>query len=334
MQSYVNQTHISKQHHNPFGMLTVGRSWQAGSEYKYGFNGKENDDEIAGNNNDLDFRARIYDSRLGRWNSVDPLTKTSAAISPYSFAINYPILFLDPDGKKETIYLTILNKDGSTTILKKVTYGKFYSEQYTVRSSVMGIDTHSETEVYDIYDYEVNATLDLRGDEPSYTIEASAKLGDPIIEGVGYISLGNLKARQKAGEYGGTMFSASNGQGEETKIGDPDAIVNIDLVFQAAQLNKPQYSSKQIFQGTKYLKTLGKINDALNRTNDVKKLGELVEPTINSIEDMVETVTSKNRSTGTTVKVCKVCSDTLDVNDNSEGWHPRFDTIEIKKIDQ
>ena len=34
--------------------------------YPSGFNGKENDDEIKGVGNSLDFGARMYDSRLGR----------------------------------------------------------------------------------------------------------------------------------------------------------------------------------------------------------------------------------------------------------------------------
>ena len=57
--------------YSPFGMGMVGRSWEAGSGYRYGFNGKENEDEIAGNNNAIDFGARLYDSRLGRWFSCD-----------------------------------------------------------------------------------------------------------------------------------------------------------------------------------------------------------------------------------------------------------------------
>jgi len=32
--------------YDPFGMITVGRSWEVGSEYRYGFNGKENSDEF------------------------------------------------------------------------------------------------------------------------------------------------------------------------------------------------------------------------------------------------------------------------------------------------
>ncbi|MEX2485349.1 MAG: hypothetical protein WED10_12335, partial [Brumimicrobium sp.] len=53
------------------GMIMPGRSGSANS-YKYGFGGMEKDDEIKGEGNSLDFSARTYDPRIGRWLSVDP----------------------------------------------------------------------------------------------------------------------------------------------------------------------------------------------------------------------------------------------------------------------
>jgi RHS repeat-associated protein len=72
--------------------------------YRYGFNGKENDNEVSGNGNKVDFGARIYDSRLGRWLSVDPLAKDYSQFSTYCYVSNNPIAFIDPDGKKIVIY--------------------------------------------------------------------------------------------------------------------------------------------------------------------------------------------------------------------------------------
>jgi RHS repeat-associated protein len=69
-------------------------------DYRYGFNGKEKDNEIKGDGNNLDFGARIYDSRLGRWLSLDPLQEKYPSLSPYNFCANNPIMYVDPDGKK------------------------------------------------------------------------------------------------------------------------------------------------------------------------------------------------------------------------------------------
>ncbi|GIK68936.1 MAG: hypothetical protein BroJett020_02310 [Bacteroidota bacterium] len=75
-----------------------GRSFNS-SEYSYGFNGKLKDDEIKGSGNSYDFGARIYDPRLGRWLSVDPLAVKYPFASPYNFALNTPIQAVDPDGE-------------------------------------------------------------------------------------------------------------------------------------------------------------------------------------------------------------------------------------------
>ncbi|MFN0187706.1 MAG: RHS repeat domain-containing protein [Bacteroidia bacterium] len=71
-----------------------------GKSYRFGFNGKENDNEVKGSGNSLDFGARIYDSRLGRWLSLDPLQMKYPSLSPYNFVANNPINFIDPDGKR------------------------------------------------------------------------------------------------------------------------------------------------------------------------------------------------------------------------------------------
>jgi len=67
---------------------------------RFHFNGKETDNEVYGEGNVLDFGARIYDSRLGRWLSVDPLQAKYPEISPYVFVADNPIIYIDPDGKK------------------------------------------------------------------------------------------------------------------------------------------------------------------------------------------------------------------------------------------
>jgi RHS repeat-associated protein len=74
--------------------------------YGYGFNGKEKDDEIKGEGNSIAYEARIYDSRLGRFLSIDPWTDKYPWQTPYAYHRNNPVAFVDwngygdPDGKK------------------------------------------------------------------------------------------------------------------------------------------------------------------------------------------------------------------------------------------
>jgi RHS repeat-associated protein len=73
------------------------------STYRYGFNGKENDDEVYGDDNEQDYGMRIYDPRLGRFLSVDPIASDFPWYTPYQFAGNKPIWAIDLDGLEEYI---------------------------------------------------------------------------------------------------------------------------------------------------------------------------------------------------------------------------------------
>jgi RHS repeat-associated protein len=81
-----------------FGMSMPGRTFSV-ENYRYGFNGKENQDELLGEDNAQDFGARMYDGRLGRWWGLDPNQNSYAHLSPYNAMENNPIYFNDPDGK-------------------------------------------------------------------------------------------------------------------------------------------------------------------------------------------------------------------------------------------
>ncbi len=83
-------------------MVQPSRKFDAGSAYRYGFNGKEKDNSTGEGN--LDFGARIYDGRIGRWLSLDPLQKKYPDLNPYNFVANSPIRFIDPDGKVIRVY--------------------------------------------------------------------------------------------------------------------------------------------------------------------------------------------------------------------------------------
>jgi RHS repeat-associated protein len=88
-----------------FGSSMVGRNFNDNT-YRYGFNGKEKDEKGELGDTHYDYGFRIYNPRLGRFLSVDPLTKEFAWNSTYAFAENDVISCIDLDGlEKLSIHL-------------------------------------------------------------------------------------------------------------------------------------------------------------------------------------------------------------------------------------
>ena len=71
---------------------------KAQDRYRFGFNGMEKDNEIKGLSNSINYKERFEDTRLGRFFSVDPLASKYPYLTPYQFAGNNPIKFIDRDG--------------------------------------------------------------------------------------------------------------------------------------------------------------------------------------------------------------------------------------------
>lgn len=99
----------------PFGMLMPERQFSSG-DYRFGFNGKEQDSKVSGTGNQYDYGFRIYNPRIGKFLSVDPLSKSYPFWSPYQFAGNSPISGVDIDGLEYffTADGVLMNKFGTS----------------------------------------------------------------------------------------------------------------------------------------------------------------------------------------------------------------------------
>ncbi|WP_428231969.1 DUF6443 domain-containing protein [Flavobacterium sp.] len=92
-----NSEIVQENNYYAFGLMQKGYNTAiSGVDYKYKYNGKELQDELGLNM--YDYHARNYDPALGRWMNIDPLAEKSRRFSPYTYALNNPVCFIDPDG--------------------------------------------------------------------------------------------------------------------------------------------------------------------------------------------------------------------------------------------
>jgi len=106
---YFNPDVVSANDYYPFGMLEPGRQYAQNmlGNYRYGFNGKEQDNEVKGVGNQIDYGMRMYDPRVGRFLSVDPQMKLFPWNSPYSYAEGDVLRSIDMDGLEKVIVNTV-----------------------------------------------------------------------------------------------------------------------------------------------------------------------------------------------------------------------------------
>ena len=92
-------TVVSTQDVYPFGLEMNGRGFNSGA-YRYRLPGyKRKDTGFGGSSATVyDYGFRIYRPSIGKFLSVDPLADQFSGWSPYTFGLDNPIRYIDPDG--------------------------------------------------------------------------------------------------------------------------------------------------------------------------------------------------------------------------------------------
>ncbi|MDA3799270.1 MAG: hypothetical protein PF692_09340 [Kiritimatiellae bacterium] len=218
----------------PFGLpLETGEQPQ---EYRFGFQGqacpelsrREKDNEWTGTEGShLAFKYRIHDARIGRFLSVDPLTRDYPHNSPYAFSENRVINSGELEGLEAVVRIY---QQRSKTAIRTIDYtqtkqvfGPLGNGTLIIRKWDEGKTTLHYSDPNDP-DQSFMKTIDSNDfveppdeiyDGPRYVFTSKAKIG---MYGEAGLSIGNVKLKLAGGAY--QEFLCSDSEGNKEFLGD------------------------------------------------------------------------------------------------------------------
>jgi RHS repeat-associated protein len=191
---------LQVQHYYPFGMEFDG-PWEMPLDpdeiNHYTYNGKElNRDFGLGW---LDYGARYMDPSIGRFISVDPMADAAPAWTPYRYAFNNPLKYIDPDGMYEW---RVNSKTGE--------YERFGDKGGDTEQHIYwDDDKESSATLKGETIYVGEAALDRFSDgEFGYAISTTDLWSNVPDEYIGEYTVFDLKEREEARQAGGVKFES------------------------------------------------------------------------------------------------------------------------------
>ncbi len=125
-------------------------------EYRFGFNGKEDDGDFG--SGIQDYGMRIYCKPCGRFLSVDPLAPSYPELTTYQFASNTPIAAIDLDGLEALIFhsiwasknfqKTLIDNGGKSDIIINIAQAAYAFKPFSNKNTEQlkkdgGVDNHT-----------------------------------------------------------------------------------------------------------------------------------------------------------------------------------------------
>ena len=274
-----SKTKVNKDYY-PFGMVMPGRS-NSSSAYRFGFNGKENDNEVKGTGNEQDYGMRIYDTRLGKFLSIDPLFREYPWNSTYAFAENDVIRSVDLDGLEKAVIIGKTNKSGSVSsmTIELPTAGK------------LGQGTLYVFKTPNTINYTYTGTAEVQDKKPPLgfwgrmgrNISDLLSSGDDVSNGGGGV---NFTTSAPYGSQGGER----QGYGE-----DPQS-ESIDLLLTTANTSKSAAESDGLFNrvaGSDNL--IGTLNDITERAAFIQQAAENAINIKEGVENVINDLDSSEK---------------------------------------
>lgn len=203
----------------PFGSLMPERKYNKDQNYRYGYNGKENDNEIKGEGNQQDYGMRIYDPRVGRFLSVDPITRKYPELTPYQFASNRPIDGIDIDGLEVGLVRLIWYKQA----LAKAKEEQIKAQQFKEFCKANNINLENLPLAPEPTETISKAGPKSAGTKWKESDNFFAKTSYSIVNGfytTGQQLLSSVTGQEQIRNIGGTYYDAKGPLGENERVGN------------------------------------------------------------------------------------------------------------------
>ncbi|MCB9183734.1 MAG: hypothetical protein H6591_07430 [Flavobacteriales bacterium] len=287
---------IAKADYYPFGSLLPDRNYSSTTDtYRFGFNGMPSDEEFAGERNSYDFGARIYDPRVARWLSLDPLAKKYASESNYCYTSGNPILFVDKDGKDRTYYLKVIDKNGRGHIIAQRVE---HNNEVTARVSSGYNSIHT---YYAVYNVSTTITVDLRkeqGQQLSVTDDGadyssrSTKYSQTAWGAWSslFSEAPDLMGGGSSQSDGWRFTSEFSGEGSGVKSEHDPETTNVDLLMAAVAGITKSTDLPNLMKplgGAKFLNVLGKLGREIDKAASGAPPEEVPNPASPNVQDTV-----------------------------------------------
>lgn len=181
---------LQENHYYPFGM-NMNYGWINNTgliDNRYQYNGKEYNDDFGLNWND--YGARWYDAAVGRWWSVDPLAEKSSNLSLYNYAVNNPVIYIDPNGQDVIIVIKRGENgaNGTITVTNVYNYNNNQGNSF-LESAVRSFkDTWGNGEVTqsgDTYQGKAFNDIEIEGEKYNVTYQVIFNGTDNVVSATG-----------------------------------------------------------------------------------------------------------------------------------------------------